>query len=154
MGSHNWTGCKCTACGKTRNEGHDWSKNCEKCAICGMTRSTRDEAHSWDGCKCNKCQQVRDEEHDWTKNCEMCARCGKTRLNAHSWDGCKCKKCGGEHYIDKCTCMRCGKTFHTWKNDECSLCGLSGSERNKTVACAKCGRTEYVNDFETPLVRI
>ena len=35
---HRWTGCTCTACGKTRDEGHDWSENCEKCAKCGNTR--------------------------------------------------------------------------------------------------------------------
>ncbi len=34
-GSHSWTGCKCTKCNATRDEGHDWSKVGAKfCARC------------------------------------------------------------------------------------------------------------------------
>jgi hypothetical protein len=33
--SHGWDGCKCKVCGKVRDKGHDWSKDCEKCTRCG-----------------------------------------------------------------------------------------------------------------------
>jgi hypothetical protein len=52
IGMHAWAGCKCTACGKTRYEGHDWSKDCEKCAKCGMVR---EDAHIWEGRTCKTC---------------------------------------------------------------------------------------------------
>ena len=38
---HDWEGCKCRQCGRTRDERHDW-----------------------DGCKCRRCGLVRDEGHD------------------------------------------------------------------------------------------
>ena len=45
---HKWDGCKCTRCGKVRDEQHNWS-GC-KCTVCGKTR---DEQHDWDLCKGN-----------------------------------------------------------------------------------------------------
>lgn len=30
VGSHSWDGCKCSACGKTRDEGQYKGKDCEK----------------------------------------------------------------------------------------------------------------------------
>lgn len=55
--------------------GHDWSKNCEKCARCGGTRIG---------------------VHDWSQNCEKCARCGGTRAGAHDWSKSRerCSRCG------------------------------------------------------------
>lgn len=38
FGFHNWGGCKCFRCGKTRNEGHDWV-GCWCCNGCGKRRS-------------------------------------------------------------------------------------------------------------------
>ncbi len=38
LGFHNWDGCKCSRCSKTRDDGHDWSKDCKKCSRCGITR--------------------------------------------------------------------------------------------------------------------
>ena len=72
---HTWAGCKCSACGKTRDKSHDWRKDCEKCAQCSATQK--------DG-------------HSWAKNCEKCSECGKTRSNAHDWSAAnsKCAKCG------------------------------------------------------------
>jgi len=49
---HDWDGCMCTRCGRTRDEGHDWSKDCEKCTKCGMIRSG---AHKWSGSVCSLC---------------------------------------------------------------------------------------------------
>lgn len=91
LGFHTWDGCKCTNCGKIRDEGHDWSKDCEKCSRCGKTR---ENAHTWAGCKCTNCGKTRDEGHNWSKDCEKCSICGVTRQNAHQWDGIRCSKCG------------------------------------------------------------
>jgi hypothetical protein len=52
IGLHSWNGCKCSECGKIRDEQHDWSKDC----------------------KCNLCGQV---QHRWDKESEPCMRCGK-----------------------------------------------------------------------------
>lgn len=86
---HIWEGCKCTQCGKFRDEQHSWIKNCEKCSVCGAARSKQ---HEWDGCKCVKCGAVRDAQHEW--------------------DGCKCVKCGailsGKHNWNKEECLKCG----------------------------------------------
>ena len=52
LGMHTWNGCNCSVCSKTRDEQHDWSKDCEKCARCDKTRAN---AHAWEGCKCSTC---------------------------------------------------------------------------------------------------
>jgi len=72
--AHKWEGCKCPACGKVRNQGHDWSKDCQKCARCEAVRAV---AHQWDGCKCLVCSRTRDQGHKWGKECEECKKCGK-----------------------------------------------------------------------------
>ncbi|MGA2986077.1 MAG: HEAT repeat domain-containing protein [Terriglobia bacterium] len=53
LGKHKWGGCKCTACGKTRREGHDWDKDCKKCVRCGAIGYG--EGHKWNGGDCKKC---------------------------------------------------------------------------------------------------
>ena len=94
IGVHAWRGCSCSRCGKTRNEGHDWAENCERCSICGKTRTN----HNWsrDCEKCANCRVTRFSAHDWSKDCEKCAACGRKRQNAHDWsqDVEKCAKCG------------------------------------------------------------
>lgn len=70
IGIHDWQGCKCSQCGKTRDQDHDWKKDCEKCSRCGKTRNG---AHDWQGCKCSKCGKIRDRDHDW--NGGKCNRC-------------------------------------------------------------------------------
>jgi len=60
IGRHDWHGCKCKRCGKTRDESHEWD-GC-KCKCCGKTR---DESHYWDGCTCKRCGVTRDEQHNW-----------------------------------------------------------------------------------------
>ena len=69
FGFHKWEGCKCTACGKTRDQEHDWGKNCEKCAKC---EKVRQNAHEWNDCKCAKCPK---ERHEWRDG--ACIKCGK-----------------------------------------------------------------------------
>lgn len=53
LGKHLWDGCKCTECGKTRREGHDWSEDCTKCVRCGAISCG--ERHKWKGSDCKKC---------------------------------------------------------------------------------------------------
>src|SRR5690242_13455929 len=63
VGLHDWVACKCSQCGKSRDEGH-----------------------AWQGCKCFKCGKTRDEGHDWKKDCEKCTRCGRTSNMHHAWE--------------------------------------------------------------------
>lgn len=73
---HKWKGCKCI-CGKTRDEGHDWSKDCETCSRCGAERS---DAHNWKDCTCIICGLTRDDiEHSWGADLQTCTSCGRTR---------------------------------------------------------------------------
>lgn len=63
---HAWDGCRCTACGRTREEGHTWD-GC-KCTVCGRTR---DEGHTWNGCKCTVCGETRDYGHKFGEAYEV-----------------------------------------------------------------------------------
>jgi hypothetical protein len=163
---HSWNGCSCSKCGKIRDEGHNWSQDCEKCSKCG-TAST----HNWDGCKCKRCGKTRDKGHDWPQGCEKCSKCGTA--STHNWDGCKCKRCGktrdkghdwsqgcekcskcgvaGTHNWDGCKCVNCGHTryeSHAWDGCKCIRCGKSRDKGHtwKTCKCTKCG---YVKDSRT-----
>jgi hypothetical protein len=103
LGFHTWVGCKCSKCGKTRDQLHDWSMNCEVCSRCGRKR---ENAHTWNGCKCITCGIITDSNH--------------------SWDKCKCTICGKEeHTFDGCKCTLCGKQNHNYKfpDYKCSKCG-------------------------------
>jgi hypothetical protein len=57
LGRHTWAGCKCTTCGKPRDEYHNWSEDCGKCSICG---EARDKAHSGEGHRCGRCGKTSD----------------------------------------------------------------------------------------------
>ena len=41
FGYHTWKGCKCSECGKTRNELHEWTRDSDfcNCSRCGASRS-------------------------------------------------------------------------------------------------------------------
>lgn len=171
FGSHDWNGCKCSKCGKVRDEGHVWSTDCENCATCGKTRPN---THKWNGCKCTSCSKTRDNGHDWSKNCEKCSICGKTRdkghdwskdcekcatcgntsENAHTWTGCKCTACGesrdkGHDWSKDCEkCDRCDATrqnAHRWNGCTCGICGRIRDEEHdfnkKSRKCSRCGKT-------------
>jgi hypothetical protein len=46
-GMHKWEGCKCTACGNTRDEGHKWDDGRNgtcKCETCGQAASEEQES--------------------------------------------------------------------------------------------------------------
>lgn len=74
LGSHAWNGCRCLRCGKTRDEGHNWKRDCEECSGCKKTQP---------------------DAHDWSQDCEKCSRCEKSRTDAHLWsdDRKKCLRC-------------------------------------------------------------
>jgi ankyrin repeat protein len=129
---HNWKGCKCTRCGKTRDMDHDWSKDCEHCSMCNKTRT---------------------DKHDWSKDCVVCAVCGKTRTNRHVVKGCTCQICGKEfHKWDGCICIKCGKIRsigHDTTRDckRCSRCNTYFHDNThvwKDYHCTKCG---FINIF-------
>jgi len=69
LGFHKWEGCKCLKCEKSRDQTHDWSRDCDKCAKCGKGRQI---THAWEGCTCSNCARER-----------------------HEWEGALCKICGG-----------------------------------------------------------
>lgn len=152
---HVWRGCKCAKCGETRDEQHDWSLDCEKCSKCGKQS---DYHHVWNGCICNQCGKVRNEFHDWAKDCEKCSKCSLTRKNQHDWskDCDKCSKCGrireNQHDWSKdCEkCSKCGKIRmgqHDWSKDceTCSRCGKTRDNQHvlEDCVCKKCGKTVH-----------
>ncbi len=96
---HKWNGCKCTKCGKTRNEGHEL--NFCTCRICGAKLN---ENHDWqpveNKCaeRCSVCRKERKREHSYItvegKCEEKCSRCGQTRQIPHKWQDGYCMVCG------------------------------------------------------------
>ena len=150
---HKWKGCTCTKCGKVRDKNHDWSENCQKCAICG---NSRQEAHNWQGCVCTKCKHTRDMDHNWKMDCEKCSVCGQTRDHYHKWDGCKCTKCGktrNENHAWSSNCEKCsicGETRldkHQWDGCVCLNCKQTREEYHdydeSGSKCLKCGHLSY-----------
>ena len=149
VGRHEWDRCKCRACGKTRDEEHNWASDCETCARCGKVRQNE---HYWIMCRCRTCGKTRDEGHDWSRDCKTCARCGKTRDEEHNWDiNCeRCATCGvtrsGAHNWNGCTCTSCGYNRdkeHSWKGCMCKICGTIGFDGHDFVddVCTICGRS-------------
>ncbi len=140
---HDWSqDCEvCAQCSKARNDSHDWSKDCEECANCGKTRWS---SHEWaDGCNCIKCGLTSDKRHDWSYDCQKCAKCGKARPGYHDWSGCKCKKCGKSR-----------DEKHDWATDceHCSRCGKirAGIHERDGCKCRKCSCDlhNWINDCE------
>ena len=167
FGLHKWDGCKCTGCGKFRDEAHKWD-GC-KCGGCGKLRDeshkwdgckcpscghVRDEGHVWKGCKCAACGQVRNEGHRW-KDCEKCADCGQVRNNGHDWskDCERCAHCGKRRYDpphkwDGCKCAACGEVrneAHRWEGCKCATCGQVRNEAHQWDAChcRVCGLVQH-----------
>ena len=152
---HAWAGCQCSKCGSMRDEGQDWSKDPQLCAICGITwdelpawerhknrnRNPCNNGHTFDGCKCSQCGKI---EHAWD-GCR-CSKCGKTRDEDHAWVGCECSKCGKTrdegHVFINCQCYTCGKTNHMWDGCRCSKCGKI-EHAWIGCQCSKCGKIEH-----------
>jgi hypothetical protein len=161
LGFHSWDYCKCSRCGRWRDEEHNWN-GC-KCASCSKTRN---DNHPWQGCKCMVCGQTRDDDHAW-KGCK-CATCGKKRDEDHRWMLCRCQRCGKEkHEWQGCICKACGETRygiegHQWEGTTCKVCGRNAwdmvgaspnrdslkSKGGRSGTCSKCGkRSETVMVF-------
>ena len=89
---HNWDKCKCSRCGKIRDEQHKWN-GCE-CSHCGKTR---DKQHEWNGCKCERCGKTRDENHNFVpvpNKCEeVCTVCGIKSAIQHEFQDGICVRC-------------------------------------------------------------
>ncbi|NOZ36077.1 MAG: hypothetical protein GXO80_12365 [Chlorobi bacterium] len=113
LGFHRWEGCKCSVCGKIRNEGHDLSNDCEKCSVCGTIIENN---HNWtsDCEKCSKCGKVRENKHNWEYNCEECSVCGAVRTDKHVFVNGICTVCGHGTFKDKTD----GKTYKVMKIGE------------------------------------
>jgi len=132
IGLHSWNGCKCSKCGKTRDEQHNWSKDCKKCSNCGKTRENQ---HDWKGCKCSKCGITRDEQHNWSKDCDNCSICGKRRYDAHDWDGCICKNCNRLKIYN--SSYRDLNKDHNW-NYESAVCNVCGAKMRASTEEYNC----------------
>ncbi len=91
LGLHQWSGCKCTMCGKKRDTEHQWN-GC-KCTICGKVRDTE---HQWKGCRCLTCGKTRNQGHNLNKcMCTVCHTAMPVWMSdVHLWNGCKCTVCG------------------------------------------------------------
>lgn len=149
LGSHQWNGCKCTDCDKTRDKDHDWSKDCSRCQKCN---AIRDESyHDWskDCCRCYKCRAVRDESfHDWSKNCERCAKCKETRDVGHRWSKNKkyCLDCGIQHAYCKFRKLHLeGETVY----QICVECGREQKWSPKVKPSNIPGRKIFVPDYSS-----
>ena len=153
IGLHSWDGCKCSECGKTRDEQHEWSMDCEECSKCYTTRESQ---HSWNGCLCEKCKKIRSEQHDWSKDCCKCSKCGtESESNEHDFtkDCQTCSKCGttfekmwgfGHQWESNCEkCSVCGKSrknIHVWTGCKCFICGREKHDWSAdNLICFKCG---------------
>lgn len=62
MFGHDWQGCLCSGCGKARDTGHDWGRDCQKCCKCGAAG---------------------EGPHDWIAEADRCARCGTRLVDAN-----------------------------------------------------------------------
>ena len=119
---HKWDGCKCTKCGKTRDEGHVFATAPGSCTP-----------------KCIKCGKEGHPNHDWNRKC-TCRICGATRVTSDT----------NEHrfpYIDNelsCTCELCG--FNAGKWHHWAYTYVPGEAKHKDT-CTICGATEMMQHY-------
>lgn len=105
---HKWKGCKCSRCGKERDQDHKWV-DC-KCDRCGKIRN---QDHQWDGCLCVSCGKIRDQNHEWEK-C-ICVKCKKEKhtilqyYDAQNIFRVKYEKGKNSKLWMDCVCLDCGK---------------------------------------------
>lgn len=162
VGRHVWQGCRCSTCPSIRDEGHDWTRDCEKCRKCPATRdhahnyasnceecsichAKRLEAHQWQGCVCSVCKTSRDFGHEWTGTHDQVCRLGGHKRIVHSWgSNCRCVICE-EPVPDE---------LHEWKwvgsvgddtYDDPNNRGYGGVWHNTNdYECARCHTTKTV----------
>jgi len=172
IGIHYWKGCSCTKCKTVRKKGHDFSKDCEKCSICGESArkiitscpDCGEEYSNWvaypycQKCKkyifhdgssnceiCSKCGMTLNKNHNWNKNCEKCSVCGTTRENQHHWDGCKCIQCGivrDEKHDWSANCEHCSKCKAIRNNYHTMV-----YKNHCSYVCSVCGFVKSVHFF-------
>lgn len=142
---HKWNSCKCTRCGKTRDEQHDWDLCKGQCKRCGKKCLPK---HEWNYCTCSICGEKSEHHpHNWQSigNCmEQCAVCGVNRE---------------QHKKEYCSCTVCGKVVsdydHQWKRvegsceDKCTICGKTREQHdwNGLCACRRCGKLNKEKGF-------
>jgi len=83
IGFHNWSkDCeKCSICGKTRNNMHNWSRDCNKCTQCGIQRSDHHTFSHWYG---KKTSPYTIKHHYFTEeSVRKCKACGKEEFCRH-----------------------------------------------------------------------
>lgn len=85
---HSWNGCKCTVCGKERDEGHQWAVNekaCfQTCKICGKFKAIPHRYQPIPGICREKCIVCGDERRiDHVFDNGVCKRCNLTENEAY-----------------------------------------------------------------------
>ena len=140
---HRWNDCKCTRCGKVRDEQHDWDLCKGKCKRCGKSCEVK---HNWNYCTCTVCGKRRNTnccnivlEGTCVKKCTVCGR----GYYDHDFAGlCACRKCGlksnGRHdfkYIEEGSCKQ-----------KCTVCGEERIIHDETYCkCRRCGEQKLYN---------
>lgn len=137
---HKWEGCKCTKCGKMRDEQHDWN-----------------------GCRCRKCGRTRSEGHDYIYRQRRKNVLGQQKL----WCEGECRLCGNTIDIEhdyqptgkKCVlkCTRCGHTteahhFQPVPGRCADICSVCGEERDYTKIALN--DTETIQNREAAILRL
>ena len=172
---HKWDGCRCTRCGKTRDDQHNWkwivssNNQCyQVCSVCG--KAGEKSNHCWQSVpgtceeKCSRCGTVREAHHFAAISgvCkERCTSCGKIRKIEHvfEWNGCRG------------TCTRCGYQTHKWNQVtgfydgiprygcKCTVCGeinrfgthswetIGQTGTEITKRCTICGKTDIFHEM-------
>jgi hypothetical protein len=62
---HTWDGCKCSACGETRDQDHYWDEDCKECK-CTRCGKLLDHMHRWEAGRCVVCGQTLEHAFFWT----------------------------------------------------------------------------------------
>ena len=101
---HEWIGCKCSKCGKPRNEGHSFQPvagKCEQeCSICGKIEKKHEYQPVSGACtlKCANCGKTK-VKHVFQlvpgRCLKQCLVCGETEEIDHKYgDKHRCERCG------------------------------------------------------------
>ena len=122
FGFHEWGGCECYRCGKTREEGHDWSIRFGKCERCGKTwsdvigneREARQILASEES-KADLCSGWAEIIRAWKKDIGddlearrcMAAAEGEAKTKNYIWDWIRCAEIWKDVFEDEREAQRC-----------------------------------------------